>query len=97
MARDCANERNEIKKDKELKYREKFERTCSKQLYEEVQKHEQDVEDFKRKGQEYREEIEEMRKRHSTELDAKDSLIISLRDHIRFLEGKAPRPRVRRL
>ena len=29
-----------------------------------------------------------MGKRHATELDAKDSLIISLRDRIRFLEGK---------
>ena len=88
MARDCANERNEIKKDKELKYREKFERTCSKQLYEEVQKHEQDVEDFKRKGQEYREEIEEMAKCHSRELDANASLIISLRDRIRPVLGR---------
>ena len=53
-----------------------------------MQKHEQDVEDFQRKEQEYRNEIEEMGKRHATELDAKDSLVISLRDRIRYLEGK---------
>ena len=74
--------------DREIKYREKFERTCSKELYEEVQKHEQNVENFRRKEQEYRNEIEEMGKRHATELDAKDSLVISLRDRIRYLEGK---------
>ena len=79
---------NETKKEKELIFRERFERNCAKQLFEEVQKHEQDVEDFQCKEQEYREEIEEMAKRHSTELDANASLNINLRDCIRFLEGK---------
>ena len=32
---------SKAKEDKEIKYRERFERTCSKQLYVEVQKHEQ--------------------------------------------------------
>ena len=48
----------------------------------------QDVEDFKRKENEYLEEVEELAKRHATELDVSTSLIISLRDCIRFLEGK---------
>ena len=89
---------SKAKEDKELKFRESFERTCSKNSCMRKCRSTRRRRGFPARGeQEYREEIEEMRKRHSTELDAKDSLIISLRDHLRFLEGKAPRPRVRRL
>ena len=53
-----------------------------------LEKHEQEREGFQCKEKEYLEELEAMGKQHATELDAKTSLIISLRDRIRFLEGK---------
>ena len=77
-----------MSKDKEARYRERFEQNCAKKLAEEAEKHEQEVEDFKRKEKEYLEEVKAMAKQHATELDSKTSLIISLRDRIRFLEGK---------
>ena len=44
--------------------------------------------EFSGKGTKIQIEHREMAKRHSTELDSKDSLIIGLKDHIRLLEGK---------
>ena len=77
-----------MNKDNEARRIEKLEQKFAEKFHEELENYAQETEDFERKEKEYREEVEAMRKQHATELDAKTSVIISLQDRIRFLEGK---------
>ena len=75
-------------KEKEAQVREKIKKKVMEQIEEEVENLNKLIDELEYKEKAYQEEKERMEKRHVTELDAKDSLIISLRDRIRFLEGK---------
>ena len=75
-------------KDKEVQVREKIKQKVLDEFEEEIENLNKLIDDLEHKEKAHQEEKETMGKRHVTELDAKDSLIISLRDRIRFLEGK---------